>query len=141
MFSLIVRKTMLSILVAALGAAPVLAADFAEESYRIAEAQRLDAISRQLELNRWLTWRSGAYGDLWRYPSQPPIEHPIGYESRQVKPDRWIYRPVYASPAPRAIVMPALQPAAPVVQRPGPSELSPAPIDHVPGKARGVREF
>jgi hypothetical protein len=70
----------------------------AAELYDIAETQRLNNVARQVELTRLMfysTWY--APGDLWGPPiGGPPIEQPIGYESEQVGPNRWIYRPRYA---------------------------------------------
>ena len=124
---------------------PAFADDFAEESYRIAEAQRLDSIARQLDLNYQMIWQSGFADGVWRYPAPRPIEHPIGYESRQTGPNRWIYRPIYAG-EPRGPAIPATAPMprqdpARAVQRPGPSELTNEPEGRGNGGARGIREF
>ncbi len=87
------------------------ASDLADESFRIAETQRLDQIARQLDLNYRMIWQSGygprypdpfepwprVPGDIWGYPSPRPIEHPVGFESKQTRPNRWIYRPIYAA--------------------------------------------
>jgi hypothetical protein len=81
----------------------------ATELYQINEVQRRDQIARQLDLNRRMIWSSGYLpglptifepwprvpGDIWGYPQQRPVAQPSGHESRQVGPNRWIYRPVY----------------------------------------------
>jgi hypothetical protein len=86
----------------------------ATELYQINEVQRRDQIARQVDLNRRMIWSSGYVpglptifepwprvpGDIWGYPQNRPVEQPLGHESRQVGPNRWIYRPVYGtSPA------------------------------------------
>jgi hypothetical protein len=76
------------------------------------EARRRDLIARQLDLNLQMNWFSGygpqcldpfepwqsVSGDIWGYPRPRPIEQPIGHESAQTGPNRWIYRPLYAEP-------------------------------------------
>jgi hypothetical protein len=135
----------------------------AASAHQMGEARRLDLIARQLDLNYRMI-RSAGYGpqypnpfepwprvpgDIWGYPRSRPIEHPIGHESGQIAPDRWIYRPLYAADlnaAPPAVPAPA-SPRAPgfVEQLPGPSDpepekLAPAarPKKKSPG---GPREF
>lgn len=135
------------------------AADPALDSYRIAEAERLDQIARQLDLNYRLIWQSG-FGyrypnpfepwprvplDIWGYPSPRPIEHPIGYESKQTGPNRWIYRPIYAAelqaahaPAP-PLPVPAEAPRGAVAPpKPRPSDLDDRDAKPQPS---GPREF
>jgi hypothetical protein len=63
--------------------------DPAADSYRINEARRQNAIARQLELNYRMMWEFGVD------PANPPVAQPIGHESKQVGPNKWIYRPVY----------------------------------------------
>ena len=77
------------------------------------EARRRDLIARQLDLNLQMIWASGygpqvgdgcepwtsVPGDTRGYPRPRPIEQPIGHESAQTGPNRWIYRPLYARPA------------------------------------------
>ena len=136
------------------------ASDPAEESYRINEAQRLDQIARQLDLNYRIIRQSGYVpryffespfepwphvpGDIWGYPSPRPIEHPIGHESKQTGPNRWIYRPVYSAemraarvtaPAPPPTDTPRGLVAPP---KPRPSDV--AEPDAKPQR-RGPREF
>ena len=121
--------------------------DPAVESYRINEARRLNEISRQLELNSRMIWEHGFN------PASPPVRQPIGHESKQVAPNRWIYRPVYPeqaapefeevgpellpspavvtpqSPLPNTIVPKAIAPR-PLLPKAG---SLPAPSDAVPG--------
>ena len=78
-------------------------------------AGRRDRIARQWDLNlqfygwngygygpsyvdRFEPWWQRVPGSMWSYRQQWPIELPIGYESGQRRPIRWIYRPLYASP-------------------------------------------
>lgn len=63
--------------------------DPAADSYRINEARRQNAIARQLELKYRMMWEFGFD------PGNPPVEQPIGHESQQVGPNKWIYRPIY----------------------------------------------
>lgn len=122
--------------------------DPAAQSYRINEARRLNAISRQLDLT-YRMQRENPY-----FPGEPPIRQPIGYESKQVGANRWIYRPIYAEdvnrdsatvpeslPPPAAGKTPAEKP-----QRPAPAGA--APEDFIPPKdapkkpaGPGPREF
>ena len=123
----------------------------AADLYDIAETQRQGQVALQHELVDWMV-RSICYvpGDLWRPPlGGPPIRQPIGHESKQVAPNRWIYRPLYAQD-----VQPgsATGPANGIAPQPAPAEL-PAPSDakpddFVPPQAapkppapRGRREF
>jgi len=90
--------------------APAKRIDPALESYRFNEAWRRDSIARQLDLNYRTVWMAGygprypnpfepwprVPGDIWGYPQPQPIEQPIGDETIQIGPDRWLYRPVYA---------------------------------------------
>ena len=87
--------------------------DPAAESHRINEARRLNEISRQLELNYRMIWDHGFN------PASPPVRQPIGHESKQVSPNRWIYRPVYP------------EQVAPEFEEVGP-ELLPAPAPAPP---------
>lgn len=88
--------------------------DPAAESFRINEARRLNEISRQLELNFRMLWLHG-YD-----PSHPPIRQPSGYESKQLGPNRWIYRPLYDDEG------------APIVESPTAPELLPTPATESP---------
>ena len=123
----------------------------AAQLYGIAEAQRLNRVARQLELNQFMI-DSTYYepGDLWGPPlGGPPTRRPIGYESKQIGPNRWMYRPLYAEdiaagdpaelPAPGAELLrtPHVQP-----QLPAPSDA--APGDFIPPRdpdLGGPREF
>ncbi len=111
----------------------------AAQLYGIAEAGRLSRVTRQLELNRFLIY-STYYepGDRWGPPlGGPPIRQPIGYESKQIGPNRWMYRPLYAedvaagtptelrSPGGEPLRTPHVQP-----QLPAPSDA--APDDFIP---------
>jgi hypothetical protein len=127
----------------------------ATELYQINEVQRRDQIARQLDLNRRMIWSSGYVpqlptifepwprvpGDIWGYPQNRPVEQPSGHESRQVGPNRWIYRPIYSTvPAPPAGAR--VDVAAPVdnrsVPKPGIDKIEPprpsdaGPADFVP---------
>src|SRR5258708_37969519 len=107
---IILRASSMALVLSAL-CSWALASGPVEENYRINEAQRLDLIARQLDLNYRMIWQAGygprypnpfepwprVAGDIWGYPAPRPIEHPIGHESVQVSPTRWIYRPVYAA--------------------------------------------
>ncbi|MEX0678205.1 MAG: hypothetical protein WD063_14075 [Pirellulales bacterium] len=124
--------------------------DPAAQSYRTAEARRLNAIARQLDLTYRMQWENPYF------PGQGPIRQPIGYESKQLGPDRWIYRPIYAEdvappadalPLPEGLPQPANQKAPSAgPQRPAPADA--APEDLIPPKAapkkparRAPREF
>jgi hypothetical protein len=144
----------------------------ATEIYRINEARRQDQIARQLDLNFRMQSSAGlgprfanpfepwprVPGDIWGYPLARPVAQPIGHESVQTSPNRWIYRPLYATapgyvrprsarPAARSSVPVApRQPPPAHVQLPGPSE--PEPEDFAPrgpNKRKplpaGAREF
>jgi hypothetical protein len=102
--------------------------DPAAESDRIGEARRMNAIARQLDLIYQMQWENPYF------PGAPPVRQPIGYESKQVAPDRWIYRPLYpddiAAPTKGAVEPlpePMPQPAPP------PAPQGPAPADAKPG--------
>lgn len=137
----------------------------ADASYRQAEAQRQDLISRQLDLNYRMIWQRGfgprwpdpfepwprVPGDIWGYPGPRPVEHPVGYRSEQVGPDHWIYRPVYAAEASLPAASPGLAtpasttPPAAAIARPRPSDLDkPTAGVSRPGPVKqpaGPREF
>jgi hypothetical protein len=132
----------------------------AEESYRLNEARRQDLIARQLDLNFRMT-RAAGYGprypsafepwprvpgDIWGYPLPRPIEQPVGHQSVQTGPNRWIYRPLYAADlAPVAADTQPSDPAArPAPRRPGPSDANDEAVERVVppgGKAQGPRAF
>ncbi len=121
------------------GDAPRRKIDPAEASYQFNEAWRRDQIARQIDLNYRMQWMAGfgpqlvgpfepwprVPGDIWGYPQARPIVHPIGHESAQTGPNRWIYRPIYATPSPAA---PAAAPPD-VVQPPQAGVQLPAPSD------------
>ena len=127
--------------------------DPAAQSYRINEARRLNAIARQLDLTYQMQWENPYF------PGGPPIRQPIGYESKQVSPREWIYRPIYAEdvvPESDASSEPLPRPAtnkAPSAKAPSARPQAPAPADAVPGDLippkdapqgpprRGPREF
>ncbi len=145
----------------------------AAEIYQINEARRQDQIARQLDLNFRMQSSAGfgprfadpfepwphVPGDIWGYPLARPIAQPIGHESLQTGPNRWIYRPLYATAPkyvrPQPSARPVARPAVPVapgqpppahVQLPGPSD--PEPEDFAPPGPRkrkplpkGAREF
>ncbi len=89
----------------------------AVELYSIAEAQRLGHVARQRALvdalgTSLLYWP----GDLWGAPvGVPPIRQPIGYETKQLGPERWMYRPLYDPPV--------------VVEAIGDAEVSDVPLE------------
>src|SRR5262245_53298627 len=62
----------------------------ADELYNIAEAKRLQQVGQQLQLNRYMTWNTYyGPGSLWGPPiGGAPVRQPIGYESKQVTPNR-----------------------------------------------------
>jgi len=121
------------------------------EAYRLGEARRLNNIARQLDTVYRMQWENPYF------PGEPPVRQPIGYESKQLGPNRWLYRPIYSEdtaepletlPAPEPLPQPL--PAQPV---PGAKPQAPAPADALPGDfippqgaqprqpARGPREF
>jgi hypothetical protein len=110
--------------------------------YDIAETQREGKVAMQQELVRRLVW-STYYAPV----GGPPIRQPIGYESKQVGPDRWIYRPLYGEEiVPPIAVPPEALPApgsVPPARLPAPRDARPG--DFVPPGAaparRGPREF
>lgn len=104
----------------------------AAESYEIAEAQRQAQVVRQLELNDFLKW-STYYGplDLWGPPlGGPPVRQPIGHESKQIGPDRWMYRPVYPEDVTSSEVVEGLPANGGAAESAQPL---PAPSDAAPG--------
>ncbi len=116
----------------------------AGELNQINESQRQDQIARQIDLNRRMIRSSGfgprypdpfepwprVPGDVWGYPVQRPIEQPIGHESLQTGPNRWLYRPLYATGQPQQSARGAPARPAPAA-RPGKVEL-PHPSDAEP---------
>ncbi len=119
------------------------AARFVQESYQFNESRRRDWIARQLDLNYRMIglsgyspldpnafapysidWLSRVPGDVRGYPQPRPIEHPVGHESAQTGPNRWIYRPVYAAELQvrAAAQSPAASNPPGAAQRPGPSD-------------------
>ncbi len=123
------------------------------------EARRRDLIARQLDLNQQMIWASGygpqgldpfepwvsVPGDIWGYPRPRPIEQPIGHESVQTGPNRWIYRPLYARPAEPVAPGTPMNHRAAGPELPGPSD--PEPIGKPPAmrmqkkRPAGPREF
>lgn len=116
------------------------------EAYRLGEARRLNNIARQLDTVYRMQW------EYPYFPGEPPVRQPIGYESKQLGPNRWLYRPIYAEDvAPAAETLPTPEPL-PVPPQNGPAAKpqAPAPADAVPGDFippkdaaphRGPREF
>lgn len=106
--------------------------DPAADSYRINEARRQNAIARQLELKYRMMWEFGVD------PANPPVDQPIGHESKQVGPNKWIYRPIYSDeveiesvPAEGPELLPA--PGATPPANVGPVDIGPlAPTRKVP---------
>jgi hypothetical protein len=120
--------------------------DPAVEAYRIGEARRQSAMARQLDLVYRMQWENPYF------LGGGPIRQPIGYESKQLGPNRWIYRPIYAEDvAPAADELPAPEQAtqkAPAVppQPPAPSDAAPEDFIGPPATPqkparRGPREF
>jgi hypothetical protein len=102
----------------------------AADLYDIAETQRQGQVAMQHALVDAIA-RSVLYGwgDLWGPPiGLPGIRQPYGYESKQVGPSRWIYRPLYAEdvPPPQGAPPEPRQPA----ELPAPADA--APEDFVP---------
>jgi hypothetical protein len=125
------------------------------------EARRRDLIAHQLDLNLQMIWASGCGpqigdpfepwlsvpGDIWGYARPRPIEQPIGHESAQTGPNRWIYRPLYPRPA-EPVAPGQVNPTNPNAigpELPGPSDPEPLakpPAVRVPKKRpAGPREF
>lgn len=134
------------------------------EQYSMAEAQREIRVARQLGLNCYLIdsiyWSPA---DLWGPPlGGPPIRQPVGYESKQIGPDRWMYRPLYSEdiaageeaalppgtvdllPVPKDAPVRQAAPAA-RPKRPAPSDAAPGdfipPDDNGKPARSGPREF
>ena len=126
------------------------------------EARRQDLIARQVDLNYRMIWAAGygppypdpfepwprVPGDVWGYPRPRPIEQPIGHESLQVGPNKWIYRPLYARPEELPPAAAGPRPLAganrAVTQLPGPSEPEPETPPAVRSMKKvppGPREF
>jgi len=115
--------------------------------YRLSETERQEQIARQLNLTEQMQWAA----PYWLGRSPRPVQQPIGHESVQVGPNRWVYRPIYAprtaeaqqpgeSPQPRATrpsVARPLPTAPRVVELPAPSD--PEPPDFVPPPGAVVR--
>lgn len=121
--------------------------ELAAESNALGEASRMDRIARQRALTQRMAQFAGygpylpgvfepwpyVPGDIWGYRMPPPIEQPIGHESRQVDRNTWTYRPLYLGPAPR--------PVLPMV-RPAPQVAAPRPVVIQPGRmSPSAREF
>jgi hypothetical protein len=65
-------------------------------------------------------------GYIWGYRrGVMPIEQPIGHQSEQVAPNRWIYRPLYERD---------VEPGVPV-EEVGPGPILPAPVEVLPAPA------
>jgi hypothetical protein len=120
--------------------------DPAAESFRINEARRQNAISRQLDLNFRMLWLHGFD------PAHPPVRQPSGFESKQIGPNRWIYRPLYddegapivePESTPELLPTPAIEaPQDPGPELPAPADapvIKPAPARKPP--LRRGREF
>jgi hypothetical protein len=116
----------------------------AAEIYSINEVQRQAQIAQQLDLNRRMLWSSGYApwyperlepGFIWGYRRNAiPIEQPIGHQSEQVGPNRWIYRPLYARDVEPVVPAESFVPG-PVL--PAPAEVLPAPSNVLPVPAPG----
>ncbi len=132
MRSSFLRSAVLSLLLFGLSIVPAAAGldpesntdgfDPAAESHRINEARRLNAISQQLELTRGMLWLDGFN------PANPPIRQPIGFESGQTGPNRWMYRPVYGED----VAPPQTVPAAAPETLPAPDSVGPQLIPQAP---------
>jgi hypothetical protein len=112
--------------------------DPAIEAYARGEAERQDAVRRQVELNDWMRWRAGfpPANGVFYYPGYSPLEdpfapgwlwsrrfdygaasrQPVGQVQVQTGPDRWESHPVYAEApppdlAPRGVEGPWAPPA------------------------------
>jgi hypothetical protein len=121
--------------------------DPAVESYRINEARRQNLINRQLDLIYLMQWENPYF------PGEDPIQQPIGYESKQVSPNRWIYRPIYpenvapapstneALPEPVAAGAPAAEPVAPAPADAASGDFIPPKAVPKTPAARGPRKF
>ncbi len=84
--------------------------------YGLNEARRQGLLAQQIALVYQMRWYAGltpAYpypfepwprvpGDIYGYPLYQSVPQPIGHESRQVAPNRWIYRPIYPGQQPGA---------------------------------------
>jgi hypothetical protein len=126
----------------------------AAELYDVAEAQRLGKVAHQHALVDAIV-HSIAYwpGDLWGPPiGGPPVRQPIGYESKQVGPNRWIYRPLYPedvgpdgkplAPNVEQLPVPEALPAPQVIPGPQPGHPAPSdakPEDYIPPDGAGPR--
>ncbi len=97
--------------------------DPAADSFRINEARRQNAIARQLELKYRMMWGFGFD------PANPPVDQPIGHESRQVGPNQWIYRPIYPELGPPEHGLPEQIPTDGPEFLPAPAAQAP-PVDH-----------
>jgi hypothetical protein len=120
------------------------------EAYRLGEERRLSDIARQLDTVYRMQW------EYPYFPGEPPVRQPIGYESKQVAPNKWIYRPIYAedvAPAGETLPMNELLPS-PAQNGPAAKPQAPAPADAARGDLippagplppkparRGPREF
>ena len=134
----------------------------AAQLYSTSEAQRRAMIARQIDLNRRMIWSSGyaagyaqpfepwptVPGDIWGYPRPLPIEQPLGHESVQTAPNRWIYRPLYANALqqPPARPEPLEGPKQLAPQLPGPSNPEPEDLPLAAPRTKkkpsaGPREF
>jgi hypothetical protein len=116
----------------------------AAEIYSINETQRQAQVAQQLDLNYRMLWSSG-YGPWYPERLEPgfiwgyrrgvmPIEQPIGHQSEQVAPNRWIYRPLYARDVEPAVPVEDVG-AGPIL--PAPVEILPAPASVLPIPAPG----
>lgn len=110
------------------------------EAHRRGEARRLNNIARQLDTVYRMQW------EFPYFPGEAPVRQPIGYESKQVAPDRWIYRPIYAEdvapqgetlPAPEALPAPVQNGPAARPQAPAPADARPG--DRIPPKSAGQK--
>lgn len=135
------------------------------DAYARGEAERLEGVRRQVQLNDALRWQAGfppangvfydplppawaddySYGfapwNGWGFRYRPSSRQSIGRIEVQTGPDRWESHPVYAAPP-----LPAVPPPLALEEREGriPRELSlprePLPLEEVP-PATGPRDF
>ncbi len=125
------------------------------EMYGLNEERRLDLIARQLAINYQMRWYAGLTvpcpfpfepwprvpGDIYGYQLYQPSPQPIGHESGQVAPNRWIYRPIYPGQPGAAVTAPGANVAGAGANAVGPELVNPngpngaAPKQAAPKKA------
>jgi hypothetical protein len=86
------------------------------------------------------------------FPGEEPVRQPIGYESKQIGPNRWLSRPIYGEDvAPQGELLPVPEPlpppGGPAGEPQAPAPAGAAPGDFIPPRAApknpapGPREF